>query len=227
MKCKSSGRYVVISVLLCALAMSIVDGVVQPGYAVKSAIKIALFLLVPLTYFLVNREELPQVKAFFFPKRKELPVALLLGAAVYGLLVGGYFLIARFVDLSDMILELTAQSGVSADNFVGVSLYISFVNSFLEEFLFRGFAFITLKKLTNRKFAYLFSAAVFAFYHFGMIAGSVNIPVWIAAMVGLFIAGIVLDWLNEKSGTIYVSWLVHMFANFGINTVGFMIFGMI
>lgn len=227
MKRTSTSNYVVISVVFCALAMSFVDGVIQPGYAIKSAIKIALFLLVPMTYFFINREKLIQMKALFIPKGRELLIALLLGAAVYGLLVGGYFLIALFVDLSEMILELTAQSGVTAANFVGVSLYISFVNSFLEEFLFRGFAFITLKKLTNRTFAYIFSAAVFALYHFGMIAGSVNIPVWIAAMAGLFIAGCVLNWLNEKSGNIYVSWLVHMFANFGINTVGFVIFGII
>lgn len=227
MKRISQKSYIIITALICAFAMSFVDGVIQPGYAAKSAVKFCLFLFVPVTYFLRSPEELDRMKALFIPKRKELLIAAALGAAVYGFLVGGYLLLARFVDLTDMILELTAQSGVSAANFLRVSLYISFVNSFLEEFLFRGFAFIALKEKAGRKFSYLFSAAVFAFYHFGMIAGSVNIPVWIAAMAGLFIAGCVLNWLNEKSGNIYVSWLVHMFANFGINTVGFMIFGMI
>lgn len=227
MKKMSQKTYIIISVLSCAIAMSFVDGVIQPGYAAKSAVKVCLFLLVPVTYFLRNREELNRMKDLFIPKRKELLISAVLGSAVYGFLVGGYLLLARFVDLTEMILVLTAQSGVSAANFLWVSLYISFINSFLEEFLFRGFAFLTLKEKAGRKFAYLFSAAVFAFYHFGMIAGSVNIPVWIAAMAGLFVAGCVLNWLNEKSGNIYVSWLVHMFANFGINTVGFMIFGLI
>lgn len=227
MKASAHGKYVAFSVLFCALVMSFVDGVVQPGYAVKSAIKIILFLLVPLSYFLVNRSEIPRMKQLFIPKGRDLLIAVVLGAAVYGLIVGGYFLISLLFDFTDMILELTAQGGVSAENFLWVSLYISFVNSFLEEFLFRGFAFITLKEKSTRVFSYLFSSAVFAFYHFGMFSGAVNIPVYIAAMVGLTAAGIVLNWLNEKSGNIYVSWLVHMFANFGINTVGFVVFGIL
>lgn len=34
--------------VLCCLIMALVDGVIRPGYAVKSAIKIAVFLLIPL-----------------------------------------------------------------------------------------------------------------------------------------------------------------------------------
>ena len=34
--------------LLCCAVMTLVDGVIRPGYAVKSAVKVALFLLLPL-----------------------------------------------------------------------------------------------------------------------------------------------------------------------------------
>ncbi len=227
MKQSKQAWLMIAAVTFCALVMSIVDGVIQPGYAVKSVIKVILFLIVPLCYFLRYPSERSQFRALFRPKGRDIATAFALGVPVYALIVGGYFLITLFVDLTAVILKLTADGGVSAENFVFVSLYISFVNSLLEEFLFRGFAFITLKTHTTRRFAYLFSAAVFACYHFGMIAGTVNIPVWIAAMAGLFVAGLVLDYLNERSGNIYVSWLVHMFANFGINTVGFVVFGMI
>ena len=108
-----------------------------------------------------------------------------------------------------------------------MALYISFINSFLEEFFFRGFAFISLKKLTSRKFAYIFSAALFALYHAGMTAGYFHIGIFLATLAGLFVAGIIFNYLNEKSENIYTSWLVHMFANFAINTVGFILFGII
>ena len=39
---------VLIVTVICCLAMALVDGVIRPGYAVKSAIKIALFMLIPL-----------------------------------------------------------------------------------------------------------------------------------------------------------------------------------
>jgi membrane protease YdiL (CAAX protease family) len=108
-----------------------------------------------------------------------------------------------------------------------VALYISFANSLLEEFFFRGFSFVCLKKSVPRGFAYLFSALMFALYHSGMTTGWFNFGIFALTLVDLMIAGIIFDFLNEKSGNIYTSWVVHMFANFGINTVGFILFGII
>ena len=64
--------YVLISVIICAGGMSLVDGIVRPQYFIKSLIKIALFLLVPLVYFLVNRAELGELKKLFKPRCREL-----------------------------------------------------------------------------------------------------------------------------------------------------------
>lgn len=227
MKTITKKHYVMISAVICALAMSFVDGVIQPPYAVKSAIKVVLFLIVPLFYFYTQGELKGQIKALFMPRKRELLIALGLGIGVYGFILGGYWVITRIMDLTDTILQLTSNGGVNPENFGAVSMYIALVNSLLEEFMFRGFAFLSLKKLANTRFAYIFSAAVFAVYHFGMVAGSGNLLIWVMAMVGLFIAGVVLNFLNEKSGNIITSWLVHMFANLAINTVGFYVFGML
>lgn len=226
MKAIPSKVYVIFSVILCALTMSFVDGVIQPGYAVKSVIKAALFLLVPILFFWLHQRDFGQIKALFIPRKRELLFALTLGLGVYVLIVGGYLVLRNFYDISHMVLELTSDAGVDAGNFVYVSLYISLVNSMLEEFLFRGFAFLTLKKLTTRRFAYLFSACIFALYHTGMMLAG-NIVILILALVGLVVAGCMFNWLNERSENIVTSWLVHMCANFAINTIGFMIFGII
>ncbi len=130
-------------------------------------------------------------------------------------------------DFSAITGALTGNIGVTRDNFVFVSLYISFVNSLLEEFFFRGFAFLTLKKLSTRRFAYLFSAAVFSLYHVAMMIGWFSVEVFVIVLAGLFAGGLIFNFLNEKSGTIYPSWFVHMFANFAINTIGFMLFGIL
>ena len=34
--------------VICCLTMALVDGVLRPGYAAKSAIKVAMFVLIPL-----------------------------------------------------------------------------------------------------------------------------------------------------------------------------------
>ena len=226
-KANARAVYMILSVIICSLVMSFVDGVLQPGYFIKSIIKIGLFLIVPLIYFCINRSEIAAVKSLFKPKRSSILVALGMGAVVYGFIVGGYFLLRGVIDFSGIAASLGEEAGVSADNFIYVSIYISLVNSFLEEFFFRGFSFACLKKSTSRGLAYIFSSLMFAIYHSGMTAGWFNVGIFLLALAGLMIAGAIFNFLDEKSESIYTSWVVHMFANFGINTVGFILFGMI
>ena len=207
--------------LLCCLAMALVDGVWRPGYAVKSAIKAALFLLVPLLASLIDRDV--QYLQFLRPKKKGLLPAIALGIGIYGVILGGYFLLSPFFDFSQIAGALTANAGVTKENFLYVSLYISFANSFLEEFFFRGFVFTNLKRLSGRGLAYLFSAATFSAYHVAMMIGWFSPALFLLVMVGLVAGGMIFNWLNEKLDTIYCSWLTHMFANFAINTIGFML----
>ena len=117
--------------------------------------------------------------------------------------------------------------GITSDNFIYVSLYISLMNSFLEEFFFRGYGFITLKKYTGRRFAYIFSSLIFAAYHVGMLIGMFDLGTLALLLFGLIVGGCIFNYLNEKNNNIYPSWFVHMFANFAINTVGFILFGVL
>ena len=219
--------YVLISVIICAGGMSLVDGIVRPQYFIKSLIKIALFLLVPLVYFLLNRAERGELKKLFKPRCRELLLSLSLGLGIFAVILGGYFLLRGVIDFSGIAGKLTGDVGVNRDNFVFVSLYISFVNSLLEEFFFRGFAFLTLKRNTTRKFAHSFSALAFSLYHAGMMIGWFGIGIVLLALAGLYVGGVIFNILNEKSENIYASWLSHMFANFAINTIGFILFGII
>ena len=64
-------------------------------------------------------------------------------------------------------------------------------------------------------------------YHIAMMIGWFSLYLFALILVGLFIGGFIFDWLDEKTGTLYPSWFVHMFANFAINTVGFILFGVL
>ena len=141
--------------------------------------------------------------------------------------MGGYLLTKDLIDYSNVTKSLTESMGITADNFIYVAFYIAIINSFLEEFFFRGYGFITLKKYSSRKFAYLFSSGVFAVYHIGMLIGMFNIGALLLLLAGLVAGGCIFNYLNEKNDNIYSSWFVHMFANFAINTVGLILFGIL
>ena len=217
--------HIPILVIIACIVMGIVDAVIQPGYAIKSAIKIIMFLLIPIVYGLFLKEF--NIKNLMKPDKKGLCIALCLGFVIYGVVLGAYWIFKDVFDFSALTGSLNETTGVNKSNFIWVAIYISFVNSLLEEFFFRGFSFITLKKLTSRRFAYVFSSMAFALYHIAMMIGWFGLPVILISLVGLFIGGMIFNRFDEKSENIYLSWLIHMFANFAINTGGFMLFGII
>ena len=216
-----------LSVLLFALAITLIDAFVQPNYFTKIPIKILFFLALPVLFFIRNKEDFKDFKKLFYFQKKGILQALLLALGVYAVILTGYFLTKNIIDFSNVTSSLTGGMGITADNFLYVSLYISLMNSFLEEFFFRGFGFITLKKYTTRKTAYLFSSVLFAFYHVGMLVEMFHFGVLLLLLAGLIVGGCIFNYLNEKNDNIYPSWFVHMFANFAINTVGFILFGIL
>jgi len=219
--------YIILSVILFSLAVTFIDAVVHPPYFSKIPIKILFFLALPMLFFVIWREEWSEFKALFRFRKKGIIVSLLLGCAIFGVILGGYYITRGFIDFSGVTASLTEGMGITADNFGLVAVYISIMNSFLEEFFFRGFGFITLKKYVNVKFAYFFSPVLFAVYHVGMIVGMFHSAVLILLMVGLIAGGLIFNALNDRFGNIYPSWLTHMAANFAINAIGFILFGII
>ncbi len=216
------GVQVVAIVIISCIIMGIVDAVIQPGYVIKSAIKLLLFLLLPIIYARFNKD--CNLKSLIKPGKKGTLTALAAGIAVYAVILGAYLIFKDIFDFSALTKSLTATTGVNKSNFILVALYISFVNSLLEEFFFRGFAFIMLKKASSRKTAYIFSAVSFALYHIAMMIGWFGLPVILLSLAGLFIGGIIFNRFDETNETIYLSWHIHMFANFATNTIGFLLF---
>ncbi len=219
--------YIMASMLAFSIMVNLLDAVFHPNYFVKVPIKIVFFLALPILFFAVNKTEFSEFKKLFVFKKRGILKSLLLGAAVYAVIMGAYFLLRNIIDFSRAAQSLTDGMGITAGNFIYVSLYISLMNSFLEEFFFRGYGFIALKKYTSRKFAYIFSSGVFALYHIGMLIGMFNLGALLLLLFGLIAGGCIFNYLNEKNGNIYSSWFVHMFANFAINTIGMILFGVI
>ncbi|MBR5155725.1 MAG: CPBP family intramembrane metalloprotease [Clostridia bacterium] len=211
-----------IIVIISCVVLNIIDAVIMPGYIIKSLVKAVMFLLAPILY--ARAIGGLDLKNIVKPNKKGLMVAFMWGIGVYIVVLGAYLIFKDIFDFSALTTNLTKTTGVNKSNFLWVAVYISFINSFLEEFFFRGFAFLKLKEVASRKTAYLLSSFAFALYHIGMMIGWFGLPVVLISLIGLFVGGIIFNRLDEARGTIHLSWLVHMFANFATNTIGFILF---
>ena len=222
-----NSSFIVLSVFLFSLFVCLLDAVLHPSYFFKIFIKAFLFAAIPSVYFMFFKKERRNFGTMFTAKPVTFRNILLLCSGIYCIILGGYLLTASIIDYSNVTKSLATGMGIRSDNFLRVALYISLINSFLEELFFRGFGFITLKKHMDRRHSHLISAALFAFYHVGMLWEMFSPPVLALLLAGLMVGGWIFNCLNEHSGSIYPSWLVHMSANLAINTVGCILFGIL
>ena len=219
-------RRAVLTIALVAVGcgvMAWVEGALRPIYPVKSSLKIAVFLGCAGLYVLFSRDFGP-LQAFRRPRQIRLTALLAAGVLVF--LLGGYLLLSPWLDLSAIPENLAAKEGITRETFPLAAAYITLCNSLLEEYFFRGFAFLALYRAGREKLAWGFSALAFALYHVS-ITSNWGAPGLIVLMVaGLTAAGLLFNWL-DREGSVWPSWLVHMGANLGTNAVGLILFGIL
>ena len=211
---KRKAFYILFAVVLACAFMALVETVIRPGYFVKSCIKWALFLGLSFG----------SLRGSF--RREGLGLGLCLGGGIFAVILAAFFLFRNFIDLGAIAQGLLGKEGISRENFLWVALYISIVNSLLEELLFRGLAYLELRKHTSEGFAAIFSAAAFAAYHIAILDGWFTWWVYGLCMTGLFLGGLILSALDSR-GALLPSWRAHAGTHLAINTIGLMMFGMI
>lgn len=222
---KNKAFQIIIFVILGSLIMTFVEGILQPVYIYKSLIKILVFISFILIYCFINKD-FSYFNIFKITSKKDFFISILFGLIIYIFIISSYFIAKNYIDFTEISKGLMSKENISKKNFIFVAIYISFFNSLLEEMFFRGFAFITLKKFTSVKFAHILSSLAFSFYHVFIMASWFSLPIFILLIIALVIAGLIFNYL-DKNSVIYNSYLVHMAANFAINSIGFMIFNII
>ncbi|HCT62654.1 MAG TPA: CPBP family intramembrane metalloprotease [Erysipelotrichaceae bacterium] len=192
-----------------------VDHSLQPGYWIKSMIKLILFALSPL--FFLNKEGFNIQSLFKFKQVKWHFYLFCIGIIL--LILIGYFIVNAFTSLTNIPDLLNQQVKVNLNNFLWVSLYIILINSALEEFFFR-FLLIKIFSYKNVFIPHLISALLFALYHVAIISQWFEAWLFILIVIGLTVVGLFFSFLNNKKNGITHSYLVHLSANIGINLVG-------
>ncbi|MDX8045921.1 CPBP family intramembrane glutamic endopeptidase [Gracilibacillus sp. S3-1-1] len=213
------------SVVIACIVMAIVELYLAPNYLVKSICKGVIFLVIP--FFYMRFVGHLSVKTLFTVKWRNMKVPIIFAVGVSSIILLSYWIVGRYLDFSNVTIMLEENMAIEKSNFLFVAIYIAIINSLLEEFFFRGFAFLALMEYTTKQIASLFSASMFSLYHIAMMTNWFSIPLFMLILFCLFIAGLFFNKLDEKVGSILPSWLVHLSANVAINMIGVMLFEII
>lgn len=221
---KSTALCIGLTALGCA-AMFLVERGPAPAYPVKSGLKLLFFLSCILFYVLVVRDKRPFL-SLRLPRPGALRLPVLLAAGGFVFLLGGCALLSPWLDLSAIPGALAAKEGFTRKSFPLAAVYITFVNSLLEEFFFRGFTFLTLREAGMKRLAWWISSLSFALYHVAIMDGWFHPALLVLLTAGLVISGLFFNWL-DRCGSLWPGWVVHMGANLAINTIALHLWGII
>ena len=123
------------------------------------------------------------------------------------------------MDLTILKNEFLNKYQLDGIKFFIASFYLIFINSFIEEYFFRGFIFLNLE---NKKFANLFSSFIFAIYHISNFQNwFTNYFMLIIPLVGLIIGGMIFNYLSTINEDIYNSYIPHMLADLSLVIIGY------
>lgn len=218
---RSAAAGIFLLLLLGCLVMACVDALGNQPYIVKSAIKAMLFLVFPILFSALHKDM--SVRSLFHIERRGIWPSLLAGGIVFCVILGGYALLRPWLDLS-RVTAMLATENIDRTTYPFVAIYIAVCNSFMEEFFFRGFSFLTLRRFLPSSCASIASASAFALYHIAIVIGWFPLPLFLFIISALFITGVVFNALDARYGSTFPSWMLHMCANLAINAIGLFLF---
>ena len=217
--------FILISSASACIAMYVIEQYIGCSYIIKTAAKIILFAGLPL--FSANLSANGTVRESLgldHINLKDLKTGFILGAAVFTIIIAAYLMLGFMIDLNRIKLELQTKLKITAGTFIFTAIYITFINSLIEELFFRGFIFPGIYRTGLKKTAFIFSSFLFGLYHMAIFQTWFAIPLTVLAVASLIITGMLFNWINLKYGNFLNSWLIHIFADSAIVLIGIKMF---
>lgn len=141
-----------------------------------------------------------------------------LGAVVWG----AYVLVGdRLID-GDVVRGVVARAGLDGMTALVIgAAYWTFLNSLLEEYVWRWFVGAQAEALLGRRAGVALAALLFSAHHFVAVAAYAPLGTAALASAGVFAAGAVWSWLYARTGSIWAAYLSHVLADVAVFAVAF------
>lgn len=193
----------------------------QPTYMVKSATKALVFVLIPLASSFLLRQDISWLRlrmAWTEAKKYLIRVMLIAAACItFLLLISGT--LNEFFNVASIISEVKSRTNASKQLVLASLVYISVVNSFMEEVYFRGFLLVRLEGRYGYRPASWISALLFSAYHLITFRSWFSPPLLLLVLSALTFAGLVLNHITIRYRSLLSVWLIHALMNLTIFTV--------
>jgi membrane protease YdiL (CAAX protease family) len=142
--------------------------------------------------------------------RNSLPLAFQLGAAAAAIFLLAYYLFGDLLlDKDAITTKINLQFSVSAATVLLIAPITILLNSFVEEFFYRGFAFGLLAPKRPWLGAVL-PAVVFTVQHLLFIYHWVTALPLALAIIGLMVFALALEAVYAKADTLIAPWIIHV-----------------
>ncbi|MDP6866550.1 MAG: type II CAAX endopeptidase family protein [Candidatus Poseidoniaceae archaeon] len=209
-----------IGLVLVAIAPTVS---VVTGFALKAGIigafvfiftKLWMFGLPAYWYLKVEGGE----RSFSIPQNGGWKVSTLLGIGMIVVIGVAYFFLGDLMLRGDDLHEILEPFGLTVPWKLAIGiLFWIFINSVLEEYVFRWFITSKLEQLVGSKWLpILLSAGIFTLHHTIALAFFID-PIGNAlASLGVFIGGIIFSWIYIQYRSIWVAWVAHALADVAI-----------
>ncbi|WP_096269770.1 CPBP family intramembrane glutamic endopeptidase [Paucisalibacillus globulus] len=213
--------FIILSTIITCGLLAFIEHGIEINYLIKTILKIGLFYLTIRVYIRIFKDyrfrDAISIERISFNEWKRI---VILGFTSATIVLIAYLIFLPLISLDTIKNDLTERLGISATTYIFVGLYVTFGNSFLEEYFFRGFIFFNLPK----KLGYIYSPILFAAYHVPMIALWFSPLIMGLCFLGLWIIGLIFHKVNERNQTIWSSWMIHICADIMIILIGLTLF---
>jgi len=225
----SNRRRALLALLLIAPIPSlgvIMAMVVAPRPVGKTIFAVAKVWLLafPAAWYLLVEKGRP---SWSLPHRGGLAVGATSGAALAGIIVVGARLFGvQHMDLAPLRIEAQEMGLQTALPYLAAAAGWTFVNSLIEEYVYRWFIFRQCEALMKGTAAVFVAAAIFTAHHVIAVSQYLDPLLTFLASIGVFASGCAWSWLYMRYRSIWPGWLSHVLADIAVFGVGWwLLFG--
>lgn len=165
------------------------------------------------------------------PLKEQLKWGTIGGLVAFFIILSALAVVSPFIELSAITSSLNEKIKISKELFLIVGAWIIFVNPIMEEFFWRGFVLEEMERLFDYKLSkqigLYFTGILFALHHVIIIYEWFNLWQFIVIVCFLSFAGVALNIMKDKTGSILAPFITHTFADIAIIIVGMIAFGFI